>query len=788
MPIPLPYKSKVPVLDDWTNLRVTANNVAQFFNGERQNIGVLLGEPSKNLIDIDLDCPEAVELAPIILPPTNAIFGRAGKQRSHFLYTVHNLICSKRFKNPANTNETLVEQRSTGGQTVFPGSVHPSGEPVEWASDGKPAEVPADELEAAVRHLAVACLVRRYGQANINFADVEALLLALASAPEKAQEAARVWLRSEPQNQVARDFQNSKRSARGSDNFWRALNTAGLKNLDKWVRVLFPGAVYQTGTGAWRVSSRHLGRSLQEDLSLHPDGIQDFGEETALTAIDTVLKFGGAADAQQAALWLCEQIGVAAESLGFKNAKPQSKSQTTVDDDKTGNQTGAEGVSLDDFHAYMPQHSYIYSPTRELWPASSVNSRIPPIPLFDAEGLPVLNKKDEQVELQANAWLDRNQPVEQMTWCPGLPMLIRNRLVTAGGWVTRNQVTVFNLYRPPMIESGDAAQVEPWLAHVRRVFPDDANHIIKWLAHRVQRPQEKINHALVLGSGDQGIGKDTLLEPAKRAVGPWNFDEVSPQQIMGRFNGFLKNIILRVNEARDLGDVNRFQFYDHMKAYLASPPDVLRVDEKNLREYSIFNCVGVIITTNHKSDGIFLPQDDRRHYVAWSNLRREDFADGYWKTLWHWYDTGGDCNVAAYLAELDISGFDPKAPPPKTPAFWDIVDANRAPEDAELADALDQLKNPDATTIQNVINATTREDFQEWLQDRRNRRAIPYRMEKCGYVPVRNEADKSDGHWKLHGRRQVIYAKLSLSLRDRISAAQKLVQDINPTSDQNEGW
>ncbi len=70
-----------------------------------------------------------------------------------------------------------------------------------------------------------------------------------------------------------------------------------------------------------------------------------------------------------------------------------------------------------------------------------------------------------------------------------------------------------------------------------RSIRDDADHIIMWLAHRVQRPQEKINHALVLG-GAQGIGKDTLLEPVKRAVGPWNFAEVSPQQMLGRFNGF----------------------------------------------------------------------------------------------------------------------------------------------------------------------------------------------------------------------------------------------------------
>ena len=64
-------------------------------------------------------------------------------------------------------------------------------------------------------------------------------------------------------------------------------------------------------------------------------------------------------------------------------------------------------------------------------------------------------------------------------------------------------------------------------------------HILKWLAHRVQRPAEKINHALVLG-GAQGIGKDTMLEPVKRAIGPWNFSEVSPQHMLGRFNGFLK--------------------------------------------------------------------------------------------------------------------------------------------------------------------------------------------------------------------------------------------------------
>jgi Family of unknown function (DUF5906) len=137
-------------------------------------------------------------------------------------------------------------------------------------------------------------------------------------------------------------------------------------------------------------------------------------------------------------------------------------------------------------------------------------------------------------------------------------------------------------------------------------------------------PPEKINHALVLG-GKQGIGKDSMLEPVKHAVGSWNFAEVSPQNVLGNFNGFLKSVILRISEARDLGEVDRFKFYDHSKAMTAAPPDVLRVNEKNLREHYVPNVTGVIITTNHKTDSIFLPADDRRHFVAWSELDREDF-------------------------------------------------------------------------------------------------------------------------------------------------------------------
>jgi hypothetical protein len=431
-----------------------------------------------------------------------------------------------------------------------------------------------------------------------------------------------------------------------------------------------------------------------------------------------------------------------------------------------------EGVDLCDFYAYMPQHNYIYIPTRELWPASSINARIEPIPVVGPDSKPVVDGNGKEKTTPAATWLDRNRPVEQMTWCPGEPELILGRIIAEGGWIERNGVACFNLYRAPTIIRGDAGKAGPWLDHMWRVFPDDADHIVMWLAQRVQRPKVKINHALVLG-GAQGIGKDTLLEPVKHAVGPWNFTEISPQQLLGRFNGFIKSVILRVSEARDLGDIDRYALYEHLKVYTAAPPDGLRCDEKNLREHSVLNCTGVIITTNHKLDGIYLPADDRRHYIAWSDLTKDDFEENYWNKLYRWYEAGGIGHVAAYLTGLDLSGFDPKAPPKKTESWWAIVNANNAPEDSELADILNErLHNPDATTLLRVADHADA-DFGIWLRERKNRRIVGYRLETCGYVAVRNE-DAKDGLWVLGKRRQVIYAKACLAAEQRYQAAQEL--------------
>lgn len=426
-------------------------------------------------------------------------------------------------------------------------------------------------------------------------------------------------------------------------------------------------------------------------------------------------------------------------------------------------------MGVEDFWAYLPRHLYYCNTTRDLWPGSSVSGVLPPMQVgVDDKGNPKF--------IPAASWLDKNRPTHQMTWDPGQPAIIENRIIHVDGYVPHVGYKIINRYLAPRIRPGDANDIDPWFNHIKRIYPDDYAHLLLWFAQRVQQPGVKINHAIVLG-GAQGIGKDTILEPLRYAVGTWNFSEISPIQMLGRFNPWVESVVLRVNEARDLGELNRYSFYDHMKPYLAAPPTVLPVDQKNQHVYPALNCLGVIFTTNELTTGIYLPGDDRRHYVAWSESAKEEFEEEYWSGLWGWYAAGGIWNVTAYLLGIELSDFSPKAPPPQTDAWHQIVMSNRQVNQGELADVLDALGNPLAVTVQQIIAKAqfmVLTELSETLSDPTKGRLIPKKMAECDYTPLRNPYSK-DGYFVIEGRRRGVYVQKNLSVRDQHSAAQKLV-------------
>jgi hypothetical protein len=166
-PVPIQYKQKKPTIDRWPSLVITEENIGDYFNGSPMNVGAILGLPSGGLQDIDLDCVEALKVAPALLPATRT-FGRASKPTSHYFYRAPDLAGegTKQFQDPF-TKSMLVELRSSsptaGQQTVLPGSVHESGEPIQWNNPGIPiASQSRAFLEARVAELAAACMMVRY--------------------------------------------------------------------------------------------------------------------------------------------------------------------------------------------------------------------------------------------------------------------------------------------------------------------------------------------------------------------------------------------------------------------------------------------------------------------------------------------------------------------------------------------------------------------------------------------------------------------------------------------------
>lgn len=140
------------------------------------NLGVKTGEDSNCLVDIDLDCPEAIFFAKHFLPPTRAVFGRASKPASHYLYCVTGGDLSTfKLLDPVRNNQsgqTILEFRGSGGnQTVCPPSIHQSGEQIRWENpDPEVPEVPYSDVVRGMKKVATATLISRYiwleGQRN----------------------------------------------------------------------------------------------------------------------------------------------------------------------------------------------------------------------------------------------------------------------------------------------------------------------------------------------------------------------------------------------------------------------------------------------------------------------------------------------------------------------------------------------------------------------------------------------------------------------------------------------
>lgn len=153
--VPLRPGEKGTDAPGWVDLAFDADDVEP-----GGNLGVKTGEKSGGLVDVDLDSPDAVRVAPRLLPATGAVHGRPGKPASHWWYRCPAQRRTIKWKDVDDSS--IVEIRADAAQTAVPPSTHPSGETLAWEREDEPLEIEAADLIRAVTLVAVAALVAKH--------------------------------------------------------------------------------------------------------------------------------------------------------------------------------------------------------------------------------------------------------------------------------------------------------------------------------------------------------------------------------------------------------------------------------------------------------------------------------------------------------------------------------------------------------------------------------------------------------------------------------------------------
>lgn len=330
--IPIKQGKKYPAISGWQNAVLGMSDIDRFSN---YGVGVLTGQGDNPIVALDIDTTdrklvdrfvgwcqenlgftaERVGNAPKILlvyrsaacdKITGKWFSTTWVQEKNRWYSEG--VVYKDGKASHKTAPHRLEILGTGQQFVAY-HIHPdTGKPYEWVDFVGGLECFNVDVLPVVTH--------------------DQLIQAVTEFERLAEE---LGLQPMPQSTVKSPDTPKVRNKIADDDFFGRVNQEAIENLDHWVPILFPNA--REYNGGFRVSSADLNRDLEEDLSLLPQGIVDFGvadigdaKEGKRTPIDVVLEWGVACfdeplDAPvtplEAALWLCECLNIPKEDLGF---------------------------------------------------------------------------------------------------------------------------------------------------------------------------------------------------------------------------------------------------------------------------------------------------------------------------------------------------------------------------------------------------------------------------------------------------------------------------------------
>lgn len=288
--------------------------------------------------------------------------------------------------------------------------------------------------------------------------------------------------------------------------------------------------------------------------------------------------------------------------------------------------------------------------------------------------------------------------VSRLTYKPGSPPFCEDYDPTTG-----RTYRAYNRYTPSTLQPQNPKEARWFVDHINYLCNDDGEAfaaIMKWCAHTVQFPAEKMNFGVLL-QGVQGTGKSFVAQVMSRVLGPQNTSEsVTPQQVMSQFTEWMSNKqLITIEEIRDRDE--RFRIYEHMKTLITG--EVVRINPKGLPAYDIPNRTNFLCFTNHE-DAVPMDDDDRRFIIHFSRAKPRE--PRYYKELaLHVQNNSG--SVLQYLKEVDLRGFDPKGRAPMTSSKREFMSHSGSPIFRWISDGISSETFPldgDLVVLQDLRN------------------------------------------------------------------------------------
>jgi len=210
----------------------------------------------------------------------------------------------------------------------------------------------------------------------------------------------------------------------------------------------------------------------------------------------------------------------------------------------------------------------------------------------------------------------------------------------------------------------------------------------KWLAHAVQRPEEKPGTAIVV-TGVSGTGKGTLVRIFERFWGTGS-KTLRTNDVAGNFNGVLSRTFFVIFDEAVFGGDGKTA--DELKSLITEP--VLTITLKYKEPIELKSCHRFVILTN-RTHAKKTDRFDRRDFVISPSEERANLLE-YWDAVYQ--QINSDEGISALLSLLmstDLRGFDFRRPP-----------ATRE----KLDQKLESLKGTDAVIFDWLI------DGRKWIE------------------------------------------------------------------------